>query len=481
MGDSLLLMSRGLRLARFFRAAAEALSQDHRVTVLVKDSEMPLWQNVRGITVLDFDELVRDEKRRATCGILRQATKIEEELGLTVFQAASNYILYSKFYKRITGKPVTTHFADSAEKAVSHYVASYSVLRRILDTCEPLLLFFETPDMIECRVALALMARENRFALGFGYSPFFEGKIFLTYGTECRNILQDLYYQRRFLLTERSYCAADDLVRRIFSGYNAPFYIRRKLRRIQAGGRQPLLCRAEGVVRAAVAACRMGPARSLRHLASRMWLDRVFPRAIPDSPYVAVFLQYQPEASTSSQCPRYANQEYVVEQLAIHAPASMSILVREHPLSLGMRGKEYFGEMKDLPNVVFCHPAVNAHEVIRKASAVVTITGSAGLEAALMDKHVGVLGRPFYTTYRAVRKLDYPEDIFRHLKDPSWQPGADPGDKRVFVASFIQSLYDFGYNEEAVLPVEANDRLATPIRDFIRLQKEYGLRPSDAV
>ena len=83
--------------------------------------------------------------------------------------------------------------------------------------------------------------------------------------------------------------------------------------------------------------------------------------------------------------------------IAINAPSGLKIVVKEHPRGYGSRGAAFFGPLPNLPPVILCHPSVDSMRLISHAEAVVAISGTAGLEGILLDKRVGVLGRPFYS------------------------------------------------------------------------------------
>ena len=135
--------------------------------------------------------------------------------------------------------------------------------------------------------------------------------------------------------------------------------------------------------------------------------------------------------------------------------------------------------LQDLPNVVVCHPTVDNFDLVSHAEAVIAITGTVGLEGLVLGKRVGVLGRPYYSIYKGVRVLNYPEDIFEALQDQSWRPEDMVEERRHFLAAYIQSLYEFGHGAETKMyPASGGEKWAQALRETIHFIETYNLKPS---
>jgi capsule polysaccharide export protein KpsC/LpsZ len=164
----------------------------------------------------------------------------------------------------------------------------------------------------------------------------------------------------------------------------------------------------------------------------------------------------------------------------VNAPSDIKIVVKEHPATYGTRGRAFFQPLKDLPNVVLCDPTVDSYALLSRAQAIVATTGSVGLEGILLGKRVGVLGRPFYVAYKGVKALDYPEEIFEAMADPSWKPDEMRAETRDFLAAYVQSSHRFGHGGGTEIhPASGGDKWAHALLATMDYIEQHGLKPSD--
>ena len=69
------------------------------------------------------------------------------------------------------------------------------------------------------------------------------------------------------------------------------------------------------------------------------------------------------------------------------------LAVKETIHGVGRRPRDFYGQIADLKNVVFLDMMEYGVEVVKKAAATATITGTAGMEAAVVGKPVITFGR----------------------------------------------------------------------------------------
>ncbi|MBI3825259.1 MAG: hypothetical protein HY294_04620 [Candidatus Rokubacteria bacterium] len=479
---TVLLLSRGMRLHRFFREMAADLATDHRVVVVGAPEERASFSTIPGVIVRphasrDIPGVV-DGVDGNDPGVQEEARRIEREIGLPVHRAASNYLLYGRIVRGFGGR---WRYLDTEAEIVAAYVAAHRHLSRIFDEFAPTAVFYETVDLVSCYVALALACRRGIFALDFRFSPLSDGQISISFGVQKRNVVLEYLYAHPEAIEPASWGRADELVGGAREHMTESAYATVH-RRMVAGGRRMLAARLRAVAsdwRRGVAALR-NTRWHYRAARNRAWLERHLAKSLPAPPYIAFWLQHLPEASTCAQAPRWIYQDAIVEQLAVHAPAGLTIVVKEHPRTYGRRGREFFAPLLALPNVVACHPLVDNHALLSRAEAIVAVTGSVGLDGILLGKRVGVLGRPFYTVYRGLRCLDAPEEIFGALADESWRPEQMVDERRRFLAAYVQSWHDFGHGEGgAVLPRRGGDRWAAALRRTLSFIERHGLKPAD--
>jgi len=86
--------------------------------------------------------------------------------------------------------------------------------------------------------------------------------------------------------------------------------------------------------------------------------------------------------------PFYINQFNHIKHIANSLPVGYKLIVKDHP-SMEIRGWRSVNEMKNimkLPNVILLHPSSNSDEIINNSDLVLSIKGSAGIEAILKKK-----------------------------------------------------------------------------------------------
>lgn len=108
-------------------------------------------------------------------------------------------------------------------------------------------------------------------------------------------------------------------------------------------------------------------------------------------------MHFEPEVSLQVFGRPFQNQIEVVRTLALSLPVGTRLLVKEHPRSLGYRRESYYRKLLDIPNVRLVDPFVPTIEIVRRARLVSVVSGSVGLEAAIVGKPVLVLGATHYT------------------------------------------------------------------------------------
>lgn len=105
-------------------------------------------------------------------------------------------------------------------------------------------------------------------------------------------------------------------------------------------------------------------------------------------PYVFFPLHIEPEMALATLSPEFHHQTAVIVQVAKNLPAGVRLVVKEHLTAVGRRPIGFYRQLAEIPNVVLVPPEVKATAVIERALGVVVLTGTAGLEAAVMGTPV---------------------------------------------------------------------------------------------
>lgn len=473
--ETIILMSRGRRLAHFFKEAAQALKKDYDVIVFIDKEEENIWKDIEGVqNILSYETFLQEAEKEGI-NLETAVREIEKEIGLTLFESASNYILYRKFTKRNLSR-WKKWIIDDRKLLMQCFVGAYKILSKLIKEKKVALIFYETPDLIQCRIALKIAAQYKIFALGF-QSGYYKGKMLLTYNLTARIPLLEYYYKNRNLINHESYQEARFLLESIKKENWIPNEVGRKRREVimfSSWRTLPFIA----IKKIFYGFLTLQPRKYITMIFNVLWLNRYSHKNLPQQPYLVFLLHSQPEAQTCCRVPRWVNQENVIEQVAINAPSNILILIKEHFANYGLRNRSYLKELCDLPNVYLCSCDMETREIVAGAEAVLTLTGRVGFQAILLGKRVGVLGRPFYSVYKGVKLLNYPEEIFSAMNDVSWRPEEMAQERLVFAAAYIQSLYDFGYGEcGRFWPKRGGDKWADAIRDFLKKKIDYNLTP----
>jgi hypothetical protein len=135
-----------------------------------------------------------------------------------------------------------------------------------------------------------------------------------------------------------------------------------------------------------------------------------------DIPPRSIFypMQYQPEQTTLVGGIFFANQIAVIENIAKALPFGYNLIVKEHPRGRGARAAWQYEHLTSYPNVRFFDG--DSKEILQRCEAVVTITGTIGLEAMALDKPAVVLGQTYYDVADVIYRPSSWPDVARDLK-----------------------------------------------------------------
>lgn len=145
----------------------------------------------------------------------------------------------------------------------------------------------------------------------------------------------------------------------------------------------------------------------------RRWrgLSDLYELPAAEDKYIFYPLHLEPESSISLLAPFYENQIALVRNIALAAPFGYKIYVKEHPHMVEVRPRWYYRELLNIPNVHLINTDIPSFELIKHASLVTTITGTAGWEAVLLKKPVITFGTCFFNIFSCVKKSEHPEQL----------------------------------------------------------------------
>jgi hypothetical protein len=142
----------------------------------------------------------------------------------------------------------------------------------------------------------------------------------------------------------------------------------------------------------------------------------------------------------------YDNPDGFLFQLAKRIPSDAMLYVKEHPGMIGRRSTAFFKRLATIYNVRLISPSVDTFTLTRKSRAVITVTGTAGLEAFLFCKPVVVLGKVFFRHLPQVLGCDFDEHFCERLTQYLESFDPDPAVRRNAARLMFLLSYPFGAN-----------------------------------
>jgi hypothetical protein len=146
-------------------------------------------------------------------------------------------------------------------------------------------------------------------------------------------------------------------------------------------------------------------------------------------------LHLEPEVSLQRFTPEFSNSMEAIIWISKSLPVNYRIIIREHPLSYGVRSRWYYNQLIKLPNVELAHPDISSWEWIRQSKIVVALTGTVGQESVHLKKPVLSFGK---------------HQIINHLPTVQYVTNYDT------TKSAINKIISKAYNENVLLESKKN-------------------------
>lgn len=184
-------------------------------------------------------------------------------------------------------------------------------------------------------------------------------------------------------------------------------------------------------------------------------------------PFVYFPLHVQPEFTTDVRAPFFANQIALIENISKSVPAGHRVLVKEHPGMKGERNLGYYKHLTKLHNVQLLSPAIDSHDLIRAADAVLTITGSSAWEAILYEKPAIAFGPLYYGFYPLVYQCENVASLPKILSQAI--AGLTPNHKFLLklVSAFLESAHELEWADPIRQPAVTQRHNCENIADAI--------------
>jgi hypothetical protein len=165
-------------------------------------------------------------------------------------------------------------------------------------------------------------------------------------------------------------------------------------------------------------------------------------------PFVYFPMHKEPEESFLLRSPEYFSQHAAIASLSRAMPAGTLLAVKENSFSIARRPRDFYQQIAALKNVVLLGVNESGVECVRRATAVATITGSAGIEGAGMGKPVVLFSRHLPITMlphvqTVTDEADLP-DILRRALSPDFNRAQAELDGQRFLKALTDASFDLG-------------------------------------
>ncbi|MDH5543547.1 MAG: hypothetical protein OEY64_11350 [Nitrospinota bacterium] len=211
----------------------------------------------------------------------------------------------------------------------------------------------------------------------------------------------------------------------------------------------------------------------------RLYLKYVnhFEMPVKGEKYLFFPLHFQPEATTIICAPEFVDQLAFVENISRSIPMGYRLYVKEHPNSIGKRPRGYYKRLKDNFNVRLIDPSASGREMIEGAEIVINLTGTAGLEAAILGKKVLNCGLP---PFRDTPFFSFTRDpsMFKEvISDMLSKPDSyDEKSVMAYLVAIRDSSYDGLHNLPHQFPYVMREENIAGVANGIKAEYEYFVR-----
>jgi len=151
-------------------------------------------------------------------------------------------------------------------------------------------------------------------------------------------------------------------------------------------------------------------------------------------------LHIEPEAALQGISPEYFYQLSLIAAVSRDLPAGVLLAVKEFYSATGRRPSDFYGQICEFKNVVMLETFEIGMECAQQADAVVTICGTAGLEACAAGKPVIAFGRRnLYNFLPNVRVVHDEAELKHYLREALENP-PDQAHTREQAARLLQAI-----------------------------------------
>ena len=127
---------------------------------------------------------------------------------------------------------------------------------------------------------------------------------------------------------------------------------------------------------------------------------------LPDK-FIFFPLQIFPEASLNLRNPFFKDQLRLIDLIRFSMPKNYKLILKEHPWMIDKRDKNFYKKIGKLSGVRLACIKLNTHELIKKASLTISVSGTANFEAFLLGKPSFTISETAFSCMTNTLPIDY--------------------------------------------------------------------------
>ena len=126
-------------------------------------------------------------------------------------------------------------------------------------------------------------------------------------------------------------------------------------------------------------------------------------------------LHFSPESSINTPAPFYIDQIRVIDEIMLNRDSNHLLLIKEHPAMYLKRNFTFYKTLKKKPFIRIISKKFNSLELIKKANCTYSVTGTACMEAFLLNKKWKMLGSNFLSEFLNENPEGSPHDFISDI------------------------------------------------------------------
>jgi hypothetical protein len=145
-------------------------------------------------------------------------------------------------------------------------------------------------------------------------------------------------------------------------------------------------------------------------------------KSVENKKFVLFTLHKQPEASVDVLGRYTENQYQIIYDIWRTLPFDWWLVVKEHSNAVGDRGYNFYQNIRKLRNVILIDERIDSYQLLNRAQGVISISGTIGYEAALLNIKALMLADVFFKfshvktlTYSDLKYCQNLEDLLQRL------------------------------------------------------------------